>query len=1202
MSYRLLIPTVRSPVAPSPPSPSSPSSTTRSPRLKPTSAKLIRSRSGSASLQSSPDPAVISQPPPNVAAVWIGKPFRFDIVQDTLELEGYQMYAVEKWVVERTRAITVLTVYTGNPQHKITVTALSPSQSLLPPDARTEWEKALHHLRRDGARPKQTPHGVLMVTSLANFRSDYTIVQIPNGDFLAAKERLYTNINLSRMGCSGRSALTLEEPSETTKERFRSTYLLPDSQVPTPFRSKTQSHSHARPPSISTSPLISASLPSPSVSPSISPVSTFAPGAPTFTSVFQTPTSSSQTTTTRPRNPFFNATVLELVKLVQAALAICGMFPLAGLVNVASSGQGSTPSSLTICELDGLLCDVTVEGLQRWVAELGERCVGVEPMERVADPTTICALLSLVLVSRNKLATVSSSLPKDPFLYPHAFIYALSGWAQNHLNGNAGPNSGSHFSHGPSSFSPTHSPRASLSVSASHGLQNSPTQSTASNATSNASNVNVYLTQGIYSALCDAQDHNKVRHAGRRAILSKLDDFTTGLRNDSSEESGVESATESDPVTNGTNRRGTRSTGGSGRGIGGRGGQLLMSGIENLASGFVGRTSNSGPATITAPSLDLGTFIKAVVGRNGDKDRADKDREKDREREKGGDKRGAWDGDAPGVGSVGGVAGSLRGLWSGRVEAVVRLRNKVEGRQHEPGKSHDTAKHHDKHHEKDKGRKNIYSDPEDGGLLTVGERTDGGKSGSTGTEDELAFGGAWSGRMQKKLEMWTGSLPKNKSTGGIMMSAESSSSGMFPVVPSDSNAFSGTKQQRFPAVVVSGDTGEEEELLSSGQVSPISESRTHNPFMLGLESAETSSVALDRFAGGSDQPYQDRQANELSEHDKRVHAFLMRRPGLGGRLGRERESRVSSWSDPVSAREEGERGKMADDYDDEMEGVIDEGIESEGDADVEAKKRVWKRSIQRRHSFHDTKSFRDVHVLKPEWMRIDVELCGQLLVMRRRDTHLRSVLACLEHITDSLSSTNASLRSDYHSHHSLLAALASHTQLLSQIESARGPADAMAQQVQALSYESHQFRVDELWHSAAPSREKVLALREKVFGMGAGLGQGGRRYVKGGKGRYNRVQWTLDGRERMVDVWGRTESEGEEEKRAGFGMDGGTEDEEGSVEEEGEAVEHTAMKPVWLLRFFTSWGARWGSSAWKGAEVPQVNNAPSPSPSASTST
>jgi hypothetical protein len=58
----------------------------------------------------------------------------------------------------------------------------------------------------------------------------------------------------------------------------------------------------------------------------------------------------------------FNSTVLELVKLVQASLSIFGMYPL--------TSEGGL--------VDGLLCDVTVDGIQRWVAEIGEPCVGVE--------------------------------------------------------------------------------------------------------------------------------------------------------------------------------------------------------------------------------------------------------------------------------------------------------------------------------------------------------------------------------------------------------------------------------------------------------------------------------------------------------------------------------------------------------------------------------------------------------------------------------------------------------------------------------------------------------------------------------------------------------------------------------------------------------------------------------------------------------
>lgn len=69
----------------------------------------------------------------------------------------------------------------------------------------------------------QTVHGTLMVTSLANFRSDYTIVHVPSGSFLEARERLYTNINLLRMGCAGRTALTLEEPRYDTFDQPSST-------------------------------------------------------------------------------------------------------------------------------------------------------------------------------------------------------------------------------------------------------------------------------------------------------------------------------------------------------------------------------------------------------------------------------------------------------------------------------------------------------------------------------------------------------------------------------------------------------------------------------------------------------------------------------------------------------------------------------------------------------------------------------------------------------------------------------------------------------------------------------------------------------------------------------------------------------------------------------------------------------------------
>lgn len=141
----------------------------------------------------------------------------------------------------------------------------------------------------------------------------------------------------------------------------------------------------------------------------------------------------------------------------------------------------------------------------------------------------------------------------------------------------------------------------------------------------------------------------------------------------------------------------------------------------------------------------------------------------------------------------------------------------------------------------------------------------------------------------------------------------------------------------------------------------------------------------------------------------------------------------------------------------------------------------------------------------------------------------------------------------------------------------------MLQETQALSYESDQFRVQDLWHSVAPQRRNVIAMRDKVFGTshghtsGAGVngpgGVGGRgprlpQGSHGAHGRFNRLQWTLSGEERLVDVLGRTESEAEEEE----GLP-----EEGEEEEEdvGPVETSSIFKPGWLLRIFESWGARW---------------------------
>ncbi|PPQ98561.1 hypothetical protein CVT24_004052 [Panaeolus cyanescens] len=258
---------------------------------------------------------------------------------------------------------------------------------------------------------------------------------------------------------------------------------------------------------------------------------------------------------------------------------------------------------------------------------------------------------------------------------------------------------------------------------------------------------------------------------------------------------------------------------------------------------------------------------------------------------------------------------------------------------------------------------------------------------------------------------------------------------------------------------------------------------------------------------------------------------------------------------------------------------LDEGSESDDEMEAEiggsARKRGHIFDPKRRRSFHDLATFKDVEVLAPERMRIDVEICGQLLIMWRRETHLQNVVRCVELLASSLSKENKHLYSHYQSHLSALSDMDVRSRILSEIEEETARAHEITQAANTLDYEFEQFRIDDLWNTSAPFRRKVFELREKVFGMG------GRRVPKGrhgAHGTFNRLQWTLDGQRRLVDHLGRTESEAEEESKIEVTrsdlheMEADTEDEE-------DVVEHPGIKPMWLLRFFTSWGARWSAAA-----------------------
>lgn len=91
--------------------------------------------------------------------------------------------------------------------------------------------------------------------------------------------------------------------------------------------------------------------------------------------------------------------VIELVKLCQVALILFG--------------------KLAPEYADGLLCDVTEQAINDWWTEIGTEIFNVDPTDGILGPTTVAALLGLLLGARNRLHACGAPVGKDVFDLPN---------------------------------------------------------------------------------------------------------------------------------------------------------------------------------------------------------------------------------------------------------------------------------------------------------------------------------------------------------------------------------------------------------------------------------------------------------------------------------------------------------------------------------------------------------------------------------------------------------------------------------------------------------------------------------------------------------------------------------------------------------------------------------------------------------------
>jgi hypothetical protein len=94
----------------------------------------------------------------------------------------------------------------------------------------------------------------------------------------------------------------------------------------------------------------------------------------------------------------FYTAVQELVTLCQLALVMFG--------------------KLDFAYADGLLCDVTEKAINDWWTEVGTEYFNIDPTDGILGPTTVAALLGMLLGARNRLHYYNAPVPKDPFDIP----------------------------------------------------------------------------------------------------------------------------------------------------------------------------------------------------------------------------------------------------------------------------------------------------------------------------------------------------------------------------------------------------------------------------------------------------------------------------------------------------------------------------------------------------------------------------------------------------------------------------------------------------------------------------------------------------------------------------------------------------------------------------------------------------------------
>ncbi|OWZ33295.1 hypothetical protein C356_05394 [Cryptococcus neoformans c45] len=349
---------------------------------------------------------------------WMGMLGRLRVERE-VTLKGYALYSLRSWFLSRTHFAHTIVTHTGKPNDQISAYFLVPFPELSESEGDEEIANAIQFLSSETrSQPRRTELGFLLVTSPSAFGQD--VNPVPGGDFRVAKSYIVVNTGLRRLGCGGRAVLGLEPPIAALRRKFHDLYRVPVPVHSGPMfvRNSSPSASPTRRPSISVS-----SHGIQSTHPHASPPSSI-----------QSPVANGHDINSDP----FTYLVIELVKLIQAALALWGMFQDVG---EDMHGRLIGPGM----EVDGLFCDETKNAISRWRKEMGmehEESLKIEKETSggCIDPKTLASLLSSITSVHYQLDALDvERLPKDPFSSIRRTLKTWLSYQENMKSGTDSP-------------------------------------------------------------------------------------------------------------------------------------------------------------------------------------------------------------------------------------------------------------------------------------------------------------------------------------------------------------------------------------------------------------------------------------------------------------------------------------------------------------------------------------------------------------------------------------------------------------------------------------------------------------------------------------------------------------------------------------------------------------------------------------------